>query len=66
MVVDAPSDGRPTLIWLSVVNKKKEQDLLDIDKISLTRDELLRRYDERWGTETDPTTFECVIDELET
>lgn len=43
----------------------REQRLLSLDQIVITRGELRKRYNERWSTQLSPEDFTPIIDSLE-
>jgi len=58
---EADAPGEPVRLLATLL---RDQQLLAIDKISVPRDELRRRYNEQYGTALDAEQFRDIIERL--
>jgi hypothetical protein len=56
----------PSKRTYNLVRLIHEQNLLEIDKIRIQREELRERYNTRWKTQLSTDDFAIILDELET
>ncbi len=60
-----PEEQAPREEVLRVAQLINQEHLLSIDQISITREQLLQRYYEKYKVSLDATAFGKVLDELE-
>ena len=58
-------DKSPTEEALNIARLLNEENILSIDQITLTRSQLLHRYNERYKANIDMENFKSILDELE-